>query len=306
MNNDEPLVSIGIPLRNGETYLAETLSTITSQTYENLEIIIVDNDSVDSSIDICQAFALRDRRFRIHRNQRNLGAVRNYNLVAALATGKYFKWVAHDDPMKPTAIERCVEILVERPQVIMAHPRAILIDSSDMIIEHQDDDFQLVSSRPHVRLRNSFYASEWCFPISGVVRRDVLNKTGLLGNYPAADRVLLGEFAMLGQGSEVSEHLVYRRLNKKRATLTKNTGASLAVQLGLFPQCTTLNARTRQLVEIFKAICRANMSPRDTLLCRIEALRYHLSWEHTPNAVCNLLRTLRQTRCAADCIHSSK
>ncbi len=93
----DPLVSIGLPVYNGENYLEEAIRSILAQTYTHFELIISDNGSTDRTQEICEFYAERDLRIRYYRNKENLGAAWNYNQTFHLAKGKYFKWAAHDD-----------------------------------------------------------------------------------------------------------------------------------------------------------------------------------------------------------------
>lgn len=90
------LISIIVPVYNVELYLRECLSSIQNQTYENLEIIIVDDGSTDKSGDICDEFAEKDSRFRvIHQGNAGLANARNVGLREA--KGKYIGFVDSDD-----------------------------------------------------------------------------------------------------------------------------------------------------------------------------------------------------------------
>src|SRR5689334_3559190 len=90
-----PKVSIGLPVYNGENYLAKTIASILAQTFTDFELIICDNASSDSTQRICEDFARQDARVRYGRNEKNLGAGPNYDLAFSRSTGTYFKWAAH-------------------------------------------------------------------------------------------------------------------------------------------------------------------------------------------------------------------
>ena len=115
MNDKKPKVSIGLPVYNGEDFLAEALDSLLDQTYDDFELIISDNASTDSTADICTSYSAKDSRIRYLRSDVNLGAAVNYNLVFELATGEYFKWAAHDDICAPEFIGACVDILDRYP-----------------------------------------------------------------------------------------------------------------------------------------------------------------------------------------------
>ena len=96
-----PVISIGFPVYNGEDYLAQALDGLLAQSFGDFEILLCDNGSNDGSEAIARGYAERDPRVRYHRNAENIGAAGNYNLAFAQASGKYFKWTAHDDDHAP-------------------------------------------------------------------------------------------------------------------------------------------------------------------------------------------------------------
>jgi glycosyltransferase involved in cell wall biosynthesis len=92
-----PLVSIGLPVRNGENYLREALNSLLDQTYRNIEIIISDNASTDATEAIAKEYLRSDHRIRYFRQPCNIGPSGNYRFVLDKALGEYFMWAAHDD-----------------------------------------------------------------------------------------------------------------------------------------------------------------------------------------------------------------
>lgn len=93
---DRPLISIIVPVYNVESYLPRCIESIMAQTYENLEIILIDDGSTDSSGRICEAYADRDTRIRtIHKPNEGLADARNQGLEAA--RGEYCSFVDSDD-----------------------------------------------------------------------------------------------------------------------------------------------------------------------------------------------------------------
>ena len=89
-----PIVSIGLPVYNGENYLEETLLAIRDQTFTEFELIIADNASTDRTAEICRDHAAHDGRIRYVRNAENVGAAANHNLVLELTRAPLFKWQA--------------------------------------------------------------------------------------------------------------------------------------------------------------------------------------------------------------------
>ena len=102
-----PLVSILIPVYNREKFIAECLQSALEQTYQHIEIIVVDNASTDSTWQICQEFAIRDPHIRIFQNETNIGPVRNWIRCAQEARGEFSKLLFSDDLLEPDCI-RCM------------------------------------------------------------------------------------------------------------------------------------------------------------------------------------------------------
>jgi glycosyltransferase involved in cell wall biosynthesis len=91
-------------------------------------LIIADNASTDDTPAICAAYAARDPRLRLIRHERNIGAARNFNLVFERSSGKYCKWAAHDDPIDPRFLERCVAALEAQPDGVLCQSLVEIVD----------------------------------------------------------------------------------------------------------------------------------------------------------------------------------
>lgn len=92
-----PVVSIGMPVYNGEPFIREALDSLLDQTFTNFELIISDNASTDGTEAICREYASKDERIRYVRQTENRGALANFQFVLDEAVGEYFMWAAHDD-----------------------------------------------------------------------------------------------------------------------------------------------------------------------------------------------------------------
>jgi glycosyltransferase involved in cell wall biosynthesis len=118
--NNTPLVSIGVPVYNGEESLARTLDCLLGQTYQNIELILSDNASTDATAQICQKYCAQDTRIRYVRQEKNLGLHGNWTYVADQAQGEFFMWAAADDYWEPEFIEVLVKKLQAEPDAISA------------------------------------------------------------------------------------------------------------------------------------------------------------------------------------------
>ncbi len=218
MAGSVPLVSIGLPVYNGERYLEAAVDSLLAQTFTDFELIISDNASTDRTEAIGRAYAARDPRVRYFRNEHNIGAGPNYNRVFALAAGRYFKWAAHDDVCAPDFLARCVAALDADPAVVLAYPRTTHIDEQGQVTGTYAVAFATDSDRPAVRFHDLILINHWCFQIFGVIRADVLRRTPLIGSFAASDRTLLARLGLLGRFHEVPEHLFLRRRHPEQLT----------------------------------------------------------------------------------------
>ncbi len=104
------MVSIGMPVYNGEKYIREALDSLLSQTYTNFEMIISDNASIDNTQAICEEYASKDERIRYIRQKVNIGPINNFQFVLDESDCEFFMWAAHDDTKDRRFIELCVEV----------------------------------------------------------------------------------------------------------------------------------------------------------------------------------------------------
>lgn len=100
-----PEISICVPTYNGGLYLKECLDSIIKQTYEDFEVLIVDDCSKDDTVAIAKKYADSDMRVRLIGNEHNLGLVGNWNRAAELSRGKWVKFVFQDDVLTPHCLE---------------------------------------------------------------------------------------------------------------------------------------------------------------------------------------------------------
>lgn len=272
-SDPRPGVSIGLPVYNGEDYLAAALDSILSQTYEDFELIICDNDSTDNTEAICQGYAEQDERIRYHRNKKNLGAARNYNRTLEMARAPYFRWACHDDKLHPRCIEACIDVLNRHPEVVLAYPQTQMIDASGTPIE--DPDFvvnlDLRQRRPSQRFAEYLRRYLWGGgggQLFGLMRTEVLRSTMRHGDFPSADLVLIGEMTLRGQIYEIPERLFLRRLHEENSILSNDYKIEKIWEWFDPEQAERAQwLEWRWLKEYVSAINRAPLRPMETLRC---------------------------------------
>ena len=134
--NNKPLVSVVLPVYNGEAFVLDAVRSIQEQTFQDWELIIVDDGSRDRSLEICQNCASQDPRLRIYANPANLGLAKTMNKLVRLARGKYIAIQEQDDMSLPERLQLEVELLDSRPEVGLASGVAAWINDKGEIFNY--------------------------------------------------------------------------------------------------------------------------------------------------------------------------
>lgn len=122
-----PLVSVLLPVYNGERYVAQAIESILDQTYRDFEFIIIDDGSTDRSYQILQRYAQQDDRIHLIQ-QRNQGLIKTLNKMLAIAQGELLARMDADDLAHPTRLARQVEFLQREPEIVCVGGAFELID----------------------------------------------------------------------------------------------------------------------------------------------------------------------------------
>lgn len=203
----EPRVSIGVPVYNGEKYLARALDSLLAQDFADFEIIICDNASTDATGDIAEAYAQRDPRVHYHRNRENLGLAGNFNRTFELARGEYFKWATHDDWHAPQALSVAVKALDANPAAVVCASGVSLVDEHGDEFDQWLPSVDLETPPPHQRLHRLLWSMGETHPMYGLLRSSALRQTHVMQSYVGSDRTLLAELILLGPFVQVPEIL---------------------------------------------------------------------------------------------------
>lgn len=123
-------ISVVLPVYNGEQYLAEAIESVLKQTYENLQLIIVDDCSSDNTFAIAEEYAQKDKRVLVVRNEKNLKLPASLNVGFRYADGEYFTWTSDDNMYMPRAIAAMANFLEENTAYGMVYCDMTLIDEN--------------------------------------------------------------------------------------------------------------------------------------------------------------------------------
>jgi glycosyltransferase involved in cell wall biosynthesis len=209
-----PVVSICLPVYNGENYVAGAIESMLAQTFADFELIITDNASTDRTEEICRKFADADPRVRYHRNERNVGGARNQAIAVQLSRGRYVRLSAHDDKIAPTHLEECLAVLKERPDVVIAFTTTVEIDEVGAVIRHYRNTRGTADAASR-RFRELIFRDQDVASFYGVIRGDVLRSLPPMENFTNADRVFLCRLAFRGPFMSIDRPLFYKRYHPK-------------------------------------------------------------------------------------------
>lgn len=212
-----PRLTIGLPVYNGENYLAESLDALLGQSYEDFEMVISDNASTDGTADICRRYVNRDPRIRYIRQPRNIGLQPNHNFVIRQAKGELFKMASHDDLYGRDLLKCCVKALDEHPEAVIAHCREAMIDTSGNALKLITYSAAVDSPQASQRFRSMLFDG-WDDYTYGVMRTKVLCRTHLHRSHHFADRTFNTELSLHGPFAMVPELLYFRRDHPERTS----------------------------------------------------------------------------------------
>jgi glycosyltransferase involved in cell wall biosynthesis len=250
-----PTVSVGMPVYNGARHFAEAIESLLAQTCGDFELIVSDNASTDGTWDLIDAYARQDERVLAVRQQRNIGAPANWNHVARLARGQYFKWASASDVCAPEFLSRCLAAMSD--DVVLAFGRTCFIDEEGARLQVFEGDFPVEEERPSERFRKVCHQLSINNAQSGLIRTSALRRTGYDRMYRSGDLVLMAELAMLGRWRLLDGVLLYRRAGAQHFTAMRSERALAE----MFVPGTSSRQRLVNLRRHIDFICSALGSP---------------------------------------------
>lgn len=217
MQDSKPLVSIGMPVYNGERFIRKALDSLLAQDFQDLELIISDNASTDGTKIICEEYAKRDKRIKFLQQLENMGGVFNFNFVLEQACGKYFMWAAHDDIWEPSYISKLIKIMDSDKSIVLAFSDFDNVDENSKQIRTYPKILKLSSSESLFKRLYNFILFEESDGkanlVHGIMRSNTLKEIGgfnkTLGEF-AADMLFL--FTMLFKGNfYIADELLFHK-----------------------------------------------------------------------------------------------
>lgn len=204
-----PKVSIGMPVYNGERYIRQALDALLKQSIRDFELIISDNSSVDRTEQICLQYGKFDSRIKFYRQEKNIGAMNNFQFVLNKARGKYFMWAACDDYWD----ENWLEVLLNnfKDGTVLSFGHVITVDQSGSLIRRHR--FRQFHKNRYIRLLQLFMSEENGFKanyIYGLFLRECLIKFKLRDCY-GSDVLFIFELVQFGDLATSENSTLYKR-----------------------------------------------------------------------------------------------
>ena len=122
MQKNNPLISIIMPCHNGEKYISDAIKSVIAQTYQDWELLVIDDNSIDNSVNLIKSFIENDSRIKLLHNEKPTGfpaTPRNLGIKQAL--GRYIAFLDCDDVWLPTKLEKQIKLFDESSSVIYSY-----------------------------------------------------------------------------------------------------------------------------------------------------------------------------------------
>jgi len=203
-----------VPAWQSAGFIQATLDCLSAQTYAPLEIIISVDKCDDSTYEICAAHAHNDPRFRVIRQQERLGYVGNCNFLLNQANSDYVLFAFHDDILNSAYIEKLVNILDSRPEVVLSYSDVLLTntdESQEQWIFEEIEGVHDPVQRGFIMMRGD---NKWWVPNRGLFRLEPARRIQGLKSHRAgefsADWPWLFHMSLLGEFARIPETLCYK------------------------------------------------------------------------------------------------
>ena len=213
-----PLVSVLLPVYNGEKYLDQAVQSILNQTYRNFELILLDDGSSDCSLKIAQTYADTDKRVRVYSHE-NMGLCRTLQKGVSLSLGKYIARMDADDIALPERFEQQVKYLESNPSCVVLGAGTIVIDPQDNLLYAPE----LTQGHEKILLELlQWKGSRICHPTVMMRTETVRAVGGYVQEYHYEDIDLFLKLAKVGKLENLPQKLLKHRLHLNSVCHTRN------------------------------------------------------------------------------------
>ena len=245
MNNgnlSESLLTIGVPVFNGEKTISKCIDSLRKQTFDDFKLIISDNASTDSTQKICEDYTKKDSRIRYIKQKKNIGLVPNWNFILKESTTKYFMYAAADDIWDPQFVKKNLDVL-ESDENIVGSIGKVTFDldfKNKQNIENHSIHRDLVlnmSGTYEERIKSCLKLNQ-ATPLYAIYRTVALQKCmPTYNDDPAYDLEELLKILEFGNLNVVNEFLMHRspQGNSSKSLILKSLNNKTKIYKIIFP-----------------------------------------------------------------------
>lgn len=231
-------VFIGLPVFNGEAFIAETIESILRQTFTDFCLLISDNASLDNTGLICKTYEETDARIKYKRHAENIGWEENFKFTRASADTDYFFWIAADDPIHPEFIEELLLVHKQNPRVVGVMSDIVAINEQGEKVHtkelkrirleetYQDWD-KKIKSFFEVAADNTHFSVYGLFKTKFIKEADI-NYKGLVKYASGWEFDFLIQLALHGPIVSIKKPLKYYRIHNNSMYMTEQRGLNLS------------------------------------------------------------------------------
>lgn len=212
--NSSPLVSVIIPVYNGEKYIEEAVQSVLNQTYSPIEIIVINDGSTDRTLGILEQFQGRI----IFRSQTNKGAAESLNLGISLANGKYFARLDADDIARVDRIEKQVIQMEAHEEIGICGSSAVYIDESGAPIYKKRMPRSYLEILWKSLFTSPFISSSVMVRMKNIKGNRITHKSEL---QPSEDYGFWSEILKISEGINIDYQLINYRVHQNSASSTR-------------------------------------------------------------------------------------
>jgi glycosyltransferase involved in cell wall biosynthesis len=271
-----PTLSVGLAVRNDPDGVRRCIESILSSDFTDLELVICDNASDDSTVETLKEYARADTRVRVHVNPVNIGSHENMNRVLELSRGRLFRWISADDWLEPHALSVCVDTLERHPDAVgVTCGFTIHEPGAAPRFEHYPGEFPSAPdpARRFERMLWFLHAGDAKYDaVYGMYRRDQLMQTQRIRPSERTDWLLGAELALMAPIVHIPELLAHRTCSYParidRAAFRRRLDPKRGEQLA--------TSATRMYRDLYALALAADLSDAQLRRCRRALRRFWL------------------------------
>jgi len=211
-------VTIGLPVYNGEKFIARSIDSLLTQKYPDFKLVISDNCSTDNTLKILKEFETKDERITLHEQKSNIGVFENWYFVFRKAKSEYFMWAADDDFYHPEFVSSLVKKMDDNRNVSLGMSATNVVDENAQVIDtisfknNNPNDLSYIKLAMKITSKKGLKYNHFLY---GIYRRDMLEKiiysfTEILW----ADRIFICQIALGCKMLYIDKFLFNKRVHK--------------------------------------------------------------------------------------------